>query len=95
MKKRCHYPKHEKWPTYGGRGITVCDRWRYSFANFRADMGLKPSPEHSIDRYPDNDGNYAPGNCRWATAHEQQWNRTDSDAPPTSAAADCNRNVAH
>jgi hypothetical protein len=75
MKKRCYYPKHEKWRIYGGRGITVCDRWRYSFANFLADMGHKPSPEHTIDRYPDADGNYEPGNCRWATPLEQQWNR--------------------
>ena len=58
---------------YGGRGITVCERWN-SFANFLADMGEKPAPHYQIDRI-DNDGNYEPGNCRWVTPQENLLNR--------------------
>jgi hypothetical protein len=67
---RCYNPKHKAYKNYGGRGITICDRWRYSYENFLADMGRAPSPKHSIDRI-DNDGNYEPSNCRWATAKVQ------------------------
>ena len=70
MKVRCINPKSQDWDLYGGRGITVCDRWKDSFAQFYADMGPKPSAAHSIDRI-DSDGHYEPGNCRWATATEQ------------------------
>jgi hypothetical protein len=74
MKARCYYPKNPDWRNYGGRGIAVCDRWRNSFENFLADMGPRPEGK-SIDRFPDKDGNYEPGNCRWATMKEQQNNR--------------------
>lgn len=76
MRRRCYVLTNPKYKDYGGRGITVCDRWLgpEGFANFLADMGLKPSNKHSIDR-TNNDGNYEPSNCRWATAKEQVDNR--------------------
>lgn len=71
MKARCYDKNHMHYRNYGGRGIVVCERWINSFANFLADMGDRPSDKHSIDRFPDKNGNYEPGNCRWATAREQ------------------------
>ena len=70
---RCHDEKQTGYRRYGGRGISVCDSWRNSFDAFFADMGPRPSDKHSIDRI-DNDGNYEPSNCRWATKKEQSRN---------------------
>lgn len=73
MKKRCFNYADKNYQNYGGRGIKVCDRW-LKFENFIADMGKRPSPEHSLERV-NNDGNYEPSNCKWATRTEQGRNR--------------------
>lgn len=76
MKQRCENPRVKAFKDYGARGIGVCARWQ-AFENFLADMGTRPSPAHSIDRER-NDGNYEPGNCRWATKVVQSNNRRSS-----------------
>lgn len=76
MIARCMSPTNPAFPRYGGRGISVCERWLV-FERFFEDMGPKPSARHSIDRI-NNDGNYEPGNCRWASSLEQQANRSST-----------------
>jgi hypothetical protein len=72
---RCEDSNQPAFKYYGARGIKVCERWRGSYENFLADMGRRPSPVHSLDRYPNNDGDYEPSNCRWATDSEQNSNK--------------------
>jgi hypothetical protein len=74
MIQRCTNPKNPGFRHYGGRGITVCERWLNSFPTFVSDMGPKPTARHSIDRR-DNERGYSPDNCRWATASEQARNQ--------------------
>lgn len=74
--ERCENTKHPAFATYGGRGIRICEQWRHDFAAFLAHVGPRPSPKHSIDRINGN-GNYEPGNVRWATSKEQNNNRRD------------------
>lgn len=77
MRRRCLDPNDSCFKKYGAVGITVCERWG-SFPLFLQDMGLKPTPRHTIDRYPNQRGNYEPGNCRWATYKEQAQNRSSN-----------------
>jgi len=73
MRGRCDNPNHSSYQRYGARGITVCARWTASFPAFLGDMGPRPTRSHSLDRV-DNEGNYEPGNCRWATRTQQTRN---------------------
>lgn len=81
MLARCRDSTHKQWMQYGGRGITVCDRWR-QFENFLSDMGERPVGR-SLDRINGN-GNYEPGNCRWATRIEQRHNRRSDNVSSTA-----------
>jgi hypothetical protein len=90
MLDRCHNPNSASYDRYGGRGIKVCDRWRFGEGGlhgaqcFIADMGPRPSPKHSIERL-NNDGHYEPGNCAWATALEQNRNSRRVKIGPAKA----------
>lgn len=76
MKRRCYNPVDADFPNYGGRGITVCDRWREDYDAFVEDMGLKPKGL-TLDRV-DTNGDYSPSNCRWASRSEQSSNRRNA-----------------
>lgn len=78
MIQRCTNPRVLDYPRYGGRGIKVCEQWRESFERFLHDTGPRPSIRHTLDRYPNKNGHYEPGNCRWATVDEQSHNRSDN-----------------
>lgn len=74
LRSRCRNEKDSQYHNYGGRGIKVCDEWYDSFERFYNDMGQRPSSDHSLDRFPDKNGNYEPSNCRWATQKQQMNN---------------------
>jgi hypothetical protein len=77
MKRRCYEPGYKAFHHYGGRGITVCDRWRDDFAAFFSDVGPRPTERHELDRI-NNDGHYEPGNVRWATKTQNNSNQRDN-----------------
>ena len=92
MISRCTNPNNPRFHNYGGRDIRVCKRWM-KFKNFLKDMGPRPDGKrgarslYSLDRYPDNDGNYTPRNCRWATVEQQNANKRDRDFSFTTSPA--------
>lgn len=92
MKARCYNPTDGSYKNYGARGIRVCDKWlgTYGYDYFLADMGRRPTSKYSIDRI-DNDGNYEPSNCQWATMNHQAVNRRNNNiVPGVKYAKHCN-----
>ncbi len=88
MRQRCLNQTDEQFKDYGGRGIKICGRWNDFFA-FLEDMGPRPSAKHTIDRFPDNNGNYEQSNCRWATMGEQNRNRRSNRLLTLSGRTQC------
>jgi hypothetical protein len=80
IKQRCCNPRHTAYKYYGGRGITICSEWINDFGRFVKDVGDRPSDGYSLDRYPNKNGNYEPGNVRWATDLEQAQNRNPKNS---------------
>ena len=78
LRRRCFDSTNKRFPNYGGRGVTVCPQWlgKDGFKNFLSYIGRRPSSKHSVDRFPNKNGNYEPGNVRWATMRQQCSNRT-------------------
>lgn len=93
MLQRCYYRGQRGYHNYGGRGIEVCEEWKTSFQVFYAHVGKRPSAKHSLDRFPNNNGNYEPGNVRWATMSEQHLNSRRSRSARGLPAASPRRRI--
>lgn len=94
MKVRCLNSNHYAFHRYGGRGVSICNRWLTDFATFLSDMGERP-PGTTLDRYPNKTGNYEPGNCRWATPTEQARNMKTNLNLTFNGETKCMKDFAH